>query len=153
MSCGGAIATFVPADFRLAYPAFAVNPPDPVLLAYFNLGGTVWLRNDGTGVVRTVALQTQLMYMLTAHLTYLFSGPDGLNPSDIVGRISSATEGSVTVASEYASTNNSQWFDQSPYGAAFWQATAALRLGGRFIPGPTRFGTGISNRGGRGRRA
>ena len=144
----GIIATFVSADFRAAYPAFALNPSDPTLQTYFDLAGEVWWRNDGTSPVRTVTLQTKLMYMLTAHVTFLFSGPDGLNTSDIVGRVSSTTEGSVTVASEYASTNNSQWFDQSPYGAAFWQATAAFRSGGRFIPGPTRFGTGINIRGG-----
>lgn len=144
---GGAIGTFVYADFTAAYPAFATAPPELTLEAYFALAGEVWLRNDGTGPVRTTVLQTQLLYMLTAHIAQLFSGPDGNDPSGLVGRISSATEGSVTVATEYESTMNSAWFNQTPYGAAFWQATAAWRSFPAYRVGPTRFGTGISNRG------
>lgn len=148
---GGAVATLDLAAFRLQFPAFATSPADPVIQAYFAMAGEVWLRNDGTGVVRTVALQTQLMYLLTAHLLQLFTGPDGNDPSGLVGRINSATEGSVTVSAEYESTMNSTWFDQTPYGAAFWQATAAFRLGGHYIRGPNRFGTGYTP--GRGCRA
>lgn len=147
MACGGAIAALDLAAFRLAYPAFAANPSDATLQAYFALAGEVWLRNDGTGRVKSVPLQTQLMYMLLAHVTQLFSGPDGTTPSAVVGRLSNTSEGSVSVALEYASTNNSQWFDQTPYGAAFWSATAAYRSFPAYVPGPTRFGNGIGTRG------
>lgn len=154
---GGAIGVFVYADFTAAYPAFASAPPEATLQAYFELAGEVWLRNDGTGPVRKTTLQTQLLYMLTAHLAQLFSGPDGNDPSGLVGRISSATEGSVTVSTEYESTMNSAWFNQTPYGAAFWQATAAFRSFPAYLPGPTRFGNGLTPgggfRGGRGCRA
>lgn len=150
---GGAIATFDVASFRATYPAFSEFPPDATLATYFALAGEVWLRNDGTGPVRTTTLQTALMNMLTAHLAQLFSGPDGNDPSGLVGRISSATEGSVTVASEYESTMNSAWFNQTPYGAAFWQATAAYRTFAAYLPGRNRFGNGIAGGpfGGRGR--
>lgn len=144
---GGAIGTLVIADFRAAYPAFATNPPDAVITAYFALAGEVWLRNDGTGPVRTTTLQTALLYMLTAHLCQLFSGPDGNDPSGLVGRISSATQGSVTISTEYEGTMNSAFFTQTPYGAAFWQATAAFRSFPAYLPGPTRFGNGIGRRG------
>jgi hypothetical protein len=140
---GGATATLVLADFRTAYAAFATAPPDATVQAYFALAGEVWLRNDGTGRVKDVGLQTQLMYMLTAHLCQLFSGPDGNDPNGLVGRASSATQGSVTLALEYASTNNSQWFDQTPYGAAFWQATAAYRSFPKYVRSRSRFGNGI----------
>ena len=84
---------FVYADFTAAYSEFASAPPEPTLQAYFDLAGEVWLRNDGTGPVRSTTLQTQLLYMLTAHLAQLF-GPsaDGSAPSGLVGRISSGTE-------------------------------------------------------------
>jgi hypothetical protein len=144
--CPGAIAVLDLAAFRLAYKAFATAPDDATIQAYFALGGEVWLRNDGTGRVRSVGLQTQLMYMLTAHLCHLFSGPDGNNPSGLVGRISSATEGSVSVATEFESTKNSAWFDQSPYGSNFWQATAALRAFPAYVPGRSRFGNGLTPR-------
>jgi hypothetical protein len=141
---GGAIGTFTYADFIAAYPAFASAPPQATLEAYFALAGEVWLRNDGSGPVRTTTLQTQLLYMLTAHLAQLFSGPDGNDPSGLVGRISSATEGSVTVATEYEGTMNSAFFTQTPYGAAFWSATSAFRSFPAYLPGPTRFGNGIA---------
>lgn len=141
--CGGAIAVLDLAAFRLAFKAFTTAPDDATIRSYFALGGEVWLRNDGTGRVRTVELQTQLMYLLTAHLCQLFSGPDGNNPSGLVGRISSATEGSVTVATEFESTKNSAWFDQTPYGATFWQATASFRSFPAYVPGRSRFGNGM----------
>lgn len=148
----GAIGSFVYSDFIAQYPAFATAPPQATLEAYFALAGEVWLRNDGTGPVRTTTLQTALLYMLTAHLAQLFSGPNGNDPSGLVGRISSATEGSVTVSTEYEGTMNSAWFNQTEYGATFWAATAAFRSFAAYLPGPTRFGNGISNfRGRRGR--
>jgi hypothetical protein len=145
-SCaGGAVAAFNAVAFRAQYTAFATNPSDAVLQGWFDLAGEVYLRNDGSGPVRSVSAQTNLMYLLTAHLTQLFDGADGNAPggSGLVGRISSATEGSVTVATEYESTMNSQWFNQTEYGAAFWQATAAWRTFAAYLPGPSRFGNGI----------
>jgi hypothetical protein len=148
---GGAIATWDYAAFTTAYPAFASAPAQATLQAYFTMAGA-WLRNDGTGPVRDQAQQQMLMFLLTAHLAQIFNGPDGTGASGIVGRISSATEGSVTVAAEMETTLNSAWFSQTPYGAAFWQLTAAYRTFARYIPGPLRFGNGIGTFGPRGRR-
>ena len=52
-----------------------------------------------------------------------------------VGRTSDATEGSVSASFEYTAPTpgSGQWFQQSQYGAAFWQATSSLR-GFRYIP-------------------
>ena len=46
----------------------------------------------------------------------------------IVGRISSASEGSVSVSSEYKDSGSPSeaFFTQTKYGAMFWQATAQL---------------------------
>jgi hypothetical protein len=142
---GGAVAVFVPADFKVAYPAF-VNVPDALLQAFFTIG-TIYLRNDGTGPVTNGDLQTQLLWMLTAHVAQISGAlnPGGV-PSGLVGRITSASEGSVSVSSDYPSTPNNAWFLQTGYGAMYWQATAAFRMA-RYLPGPTRFGTGIGNSG------
>lgn len=143
-SCnGGAVAVFDPTAFKQAYPAFA-NVSDPQLQAMFDIA-TLYLRNDGTSPVKTVAAQTALLYMLTAHLTQISFGPNGQGASGIVGRVTSASEGSVSIGTDYPSTPNNAWFVQTPYGASFWQATAAYRMT-RYIPGPTRFGTGIGSR-------
>jgi hypothetical protein len=153
---GGAIATLNYPQWIQLFPQFATNPGQAVVQMYYDLAGSVWLRNDGTGPVTDPNLQANLMNLLTAHVTTLFSGPDGNDPSGLVGRISSANEGSVSVSTEYESTMNSAWFVQTAAGSAFWQATAAFRSFPAYIPGPTRFGNGIGYggfRGGRGCRA
>jgi Protein of unknown function (DUF4054) len=141
----GAIATFVFADFIVQYPAFASAPPEATLQAYFDIAGELYLRNDGTGRVRNVGAQTALLYMLVAHLAQLANGADGASPNGLVGRVSSATQGSVTVATDYPSTPNNAWFVQTPYGASFWQATAAYRSVPAYRRGPTRFGNGFGS--------
>lgn len=148
---GGAVAMWNYGAFQVQYPVFAAAPPEPTLEAYFDMA-SIWLRNDGTGPVRKVTVQTWLMNMLVAHLTQLFNGPDGTGDgAGIVGRISSATEGSVTVATEMEASLSSAWFNQTPYGATFWQATAAWRTFPRYMPGQTRFGNGIGTFGPTGR--
>jgi Protein of unknown function (DUF4054) len=142
----GAIAVFVYSDFTTQYPAFATNPPQVTLQAYFDIAGELYLRNDGTGRVRTVAAQTALMYMLVAHMAQLAFGADGVSPSGLVGRIASATQGSVNVSTDYPSTPNNAWFLQTPAGASFWQATSAFRSVASYRPGPTRFGNGFGSR-------
>jgi hypothetical protein len=137
----GAIAVFDPAAFKVAYPQWAALP-DAQLQAYFDIA-TLYFRNDGTSPARTVAIQTLLLNLLTAHITQLSAGIDGKGPSAIVGRISSASEGSVSVGADFPSTPNNAWFLQTPFGASFWQATAAYRMT-RYIPGRPRFGNGIS---------
>lgn len=144
-SGGGPIAVWDQTAFLAAYPNFS-TVPGGTLEATFDIA-TLYLRNDGTSPIRTLKSQTSLMYMLTAHLLTLTFGIDGAGASGggtpgVVGRISSANEGSVSVSTDYPSTPSSAWFVQTPYGANFWQATVNWRRG-RYIPGPTRFGNGI----------
>lgn len=141
---GGAVAVLVVADFKAAYPGFA-SLSTPQVEEAFSLA-TIYLRNDGTGPVRTVSMQTSLLYMLTAHLAQLMYGINGDPASGVVGRVNSASEGSVSIGSDWPANANNAWFLQTPFGANFWQATAAYRMT-RYIPGPQRFGNGLSGRG------
>lgn len=61
----------------------------------------------------------------------------GIGSPRPVGRTSSASEGSVSASFDYISPTpgSGPWFNQTPYGAAFWQATASLR-GMHYRPGP-----------------
>lgn len=138
---GGAVATLVVSNFKDAYPVFAALSPAQIEES-FSLA-TVYLRNDGTGPVSTVPLQTSLLYMLTAHIAQLMYGTTGTNASGVVGRVNSASEGSVSIGADWPTTANNAWFLQTPYGANFWQATAGYRMA-RYVVGPTRFGTGKS---------
>ena len=59
-------------------------------------------------------------------------------PSPLVGRITSATEGSVSVSTQFdVPPGSAQWFAQTLYGAEFWTATAAYRTM-RYLPSPAR---------------
>lgn len=146
-AAGGAIATWSQSDFLETYPNFKAVPAG-TLKANFDIA-TIYCRNDGSSPVRSVATQTSLLYMLTAHLLQITFGPNGEGAiagsggaTGLVGRIASAGEGSVNVSMDFPSTPNNAWFLQTPYGANFWQATANYRRA-YYRPGPTRFGNGI----------
>ena len=88
-------------------------------------------RNDGSGPVQDATMQQTLLFMLTAHIAFLRVGTSG-NPSPasqgLVGRISSATQGSVSVSTDLPQMpGTAAYYATSPYGLAFWNATAPFR--------------------------
>ena len=77
-----------------------------------------------------------LLGMVTAHIAALNAPLSGHPASTLVGRISSATEGSVTVATQNDyPPGTAQWWQQTKYGAAFWAASAQFRTA-RYVHGP-----------------
>lgn len=75
--------------------------------------------------------------MLTAHIAFMDGALSADGQARPVGQVLSATEGSVSASfANIAPTQGSgAWFNQSTYGAAFWQATSNLR-GMQYVPGP-----------------
>lgn len=125
----GVIVTFSYQQWVTRYPEFAYIQ-QPLAQEYFT-EATMYQRNDGTGPVNDPARAAMLLNMLTAHIAAL-NAPrkDGEPAPDLVGRISSAGQGSVNVNAEFAGGENSPsraWFIQTKYGAAWWQATAQFR--------------------------
>lgn len=130
-----AVVVFDPAEFRALYPSFA-SLTDAQLAQSFNLA-TLYLDNTECSVVSDVAQRKTLLYLLTAHIAKMAYGESGQGSSGLVGRVSSATEGSVSVSAEYnAAPGSAQWYLQTTYGAMYWEATARYRVG-RYVPGPT----------------
>ena len=139
---GTCTVVFVYADWATRYPEVAA-PPDGTGTTTaaqaaddFVLAG-LYLNNTPCSVVQNISVRTILLYMLTAHIAALAARqaaePDG---NAIVGRISDATQGSVSVSADVGvTTANQAWFYQTQYGMSFWQATAAYRAGGRYKPG------------------
>ncbi len=123
----GAIATFDYAQWLLLYPELS-NVTEAQAGMCFGLG-TLFLRNDGTGRVTDNSTQLSLLNMLTAHIAFIGYGDNASGgASGLVGRISSATEGSVSASAEMAAQPGSAaWFLQTKYGAMYWQAVAAFR--------------------------
>jgi len=115
------VVVFDPAAFKSRYPAF--DDVDDGLLGLYFSEATLYLNNTNASVVVDIPTRTILLYMLTAHIAFLAQRDAGM-----VGRVNTATEGSISVGSEFAPLLGSQaWFAQSQYGAAFWQATLRFR--------------------------
>lgn len=123
-----AIVVFNPTAFKVRYPEFAAVL-DAYLQSCFDEAG-LYLSNTDCSPVQAIPQRTQLLWMLTAHIAYLGGA---LNPTGTaggpvpVGRVSSATEGSVSATLEYGVPGTNAWFVQSQWGAAFFQATLSLR--------------------------
>jgi hypothetical protein len=131
-----AVVVFDIAAFRARYPEFS-TVLDATLTAYFSEAG-LYLSNTDSSVVKDVIIRAILLNMLTAHIAALNSGVNGQAPSGIVGRISQASEGSVSVSADMGPPSGSAaWFLQTEYGASFWQASASFRTF-RYIPGSSR---------------
>jgi hypothetical protein len=119
------------------YPEFATLP-QATAQALFNEAGLYCdntacspITDDSVGGQRSM-----LLWMVTAHIAALNFGVGGESASPLVGRVNSASEGSVSVAAQMdVAPGSAQGFAQTKYGAAFWQATAQFRTM-FYCPGP-----------------
>jgi hypothetical protein len=160
----GVVANFDPVGFVAAFPEFSGCTPAQ-LTGYFTRA-TLIQANDGTGPVNDLAVQSMLLNLLTAHIGYLSAPRDANgNPSatgqpspQIVGRLSSAGEGSVSAQFDMgnveAGSPSQPWYMQTRYGAEWWAATASYRTAiyrahptiiGQPINAPRRFAYGDGN--------
>lgn len=128
-----AVVIFDVAKFRARYPEFA-SVSDELLEAYFT-EATVYLNNTDSSPVTDVNKRAVFLNMLVAHIAAISSGVGGQAASGLVGRVTSASEGSVSVSVDAGpSSSASWWYLQTPYGAQYWQATLPYRTI-RYLPG------------------
>ena len=127
------VVVFDPALFIARFPEFATVNAD-TLTAYFN-ESTLVLDNSDASIVQQIEQRTPLLWLLTAHLAALYSGVNGQAPAQLVGRINNASEGSVSVATDYGTQPaTAAWYLQTKYGAEYWQMTASIRAM-HYVPG------------------
>lgn len=108
--------------------------PIPITLMENGLWG--WTGQRATGSpIRSIPQRQILLGMLTAHVAALNAPLNGQPSPTLIGRISSASEGSVSVSVVYPDIAGAEWYTQTKYGAAFWEATKQYRIG-RYFPGP-----------------
>lgn len=138
----GVVVSFNYAQWIATYPEFTGLVSQSQATSYFAIATTIQ-RNDGGGPVNSADQQLSLLNMLVAHIAALF-GPSAAGqsatPGGIVGRISGATQGSVSVQAAAYSSNVSEqmaWFIQTKYGAMYWVATAPFRTM-RYLPNKNR---------------
>jgi hypothetical protein len=87
------------------------------------------------GPIQNISRRQILLGLLTAHVAALNAPIDGNPPRSLVGRISNASEGSISVAVDYPQNPNEAWFNQTKHGAAFLKATGQYRFP-QYFPGP-----------------
>lgn len=129
-------------DFN--YPAWVARYPEFKLVdevtadAYF-AEASIYHDNSGAGPVADEVVQLALLNMMVAHIAARYAIINGASPSPFVGRISSATEGSVSVSSEgfQGVPGTQQWYLTTKYGSDYWFATTVYRTM-RYVAGPRR---------------
>lgn len=134
-----AIVVFNPTAFKVAYPEFAAYS-DARLNLFFGMAAQSILDNTDNSPVMDIVYRAQLFDMLVAHLCLIFGSGTGTPSGGAVppGRLSSATEGTVSSSFEYILPPGSAmaaWFNQTKYGAMYWMATARFRSAQYFVAG------------------
>ena len=135
--------------WSLLFPELASYVTQAQASGFFQTAG-FFCDNSGSGQVVGGApyyqLDTFLNY-ITAHLAKLYASPPGTPPSPLVGRISQATEGSVSVVSELVANPSDQmaFFMQTQYGLTYWTMSQQFRTG-FYVPPPcgSSFGAGLA---------
>ena len=127
-------------NFWLAvYPEFTTTTTAGQGQEYFNLA-TLYLDNTPCSQVPLTdaagnPLRIRILGMMTAQIAQLLAGSSIQPVSPLVGRISNAAEGSVSVATELNVPVSAAWFAQTRYGLLAWQALAPFRSA-LYIPAP-----------------
>lgn len=140
----GVVIAFSYANWVARYPEFAAIA-QPTVEQYF-AEATIYHSNNGSGPVDDPTVQSALLNMVTAHVAARYSQSQGSpvpgQPQDansVVGRISNASEGSVSVQTENQyPPGSAQWWQQTKYGSDYWNATKAYRTM-RYRASPGRF--------------
>lgn len=128
------VVVFDAAAFKAAFPSFATLT-DPSLVMAFNLA-TLQLNNSCGSRVCDAALRESLLNLLTAHIAALAFGENGNPPAGIVGVVTKAQEGSVSVGTEVGTIVYGQaYYLQTQWGMMYWQSTARFRQM-VYIPAP-----------------
>lgn len=111
------------AEFRGLYPA--ISATDAQLQMFWTIAQT-FLDNTDCSMVKDLQERKIMLYLLVAHMTALNQQTESGNA--VVGRVASATEGTVSISLDYGTMgNNERWYLQTPYGAMYWQMTKRYR--------------------------
>lgn len=120
------VVVFDYAAWSARYPEFS-SVMQATAQQYF-YEAQLYCDNTPCSIVRDLCERSILLNMVTAHIAALNAPLNGQPSSPLVGRISNATEGSVSVGAQMdMPPGSAQWFNQTKYGAAYWQATAQFR--------------------------
>lgn len=121
-----AVVVFNYTVWSARFPALVPATSEPLATAYFGEACLI-LDNTDCSAVQDVNARTALLNLLVAHIAAI-NGATAAGSAGLVGRISEATEGSVTIRADYeAKPGTEQWYVQTPWGAEYWALTAQYR--------------------------
>lgn len=106
-------------EFKSLYPD--VTATDAVIESYFSVA-CLLLDNTKHSRVKNPCERKMLLYLLTRHIAALAEREAGL-----VGSLTSASQGSVSVG--VSAFQNANWYQQTQWGALYWEATGKYRKG------------------------
>ena len=100
-----AVVVFDIDEFRALYPNIVAT--DAQLRMFFSIAEG-FLDNTDCSIVKDVAARKTMLYLLVAHLASLNQQAESGNA--VVGRVASATEGSVSISLDYGTMGNNERF-------------------------------------------
>jgi hypothetical protein len=128
------VLTFCFQTWQQAFPELAPYVNQGQANQYFT-EATFLLDNTDCSPVQNLAQRACLLNLLVAHIAQLRAPINGQASSQLVGRISTATEGSVSVSTELpALPSSAAYFAQTKYGLEYWALTANFRTM-HYLPG------------------
>lgn len=111
-------------DFKRTHPGIK-DVDDDILTSLFG-NACLLLDNTENSRVQDLNERKLLLYLLILHLYYLNE-----RGGQAVGIMTGASEGNVSAS--FTGLNNAKWYQQTQWGALYWQATAKYRRGVRYI--------------------
>jgi len=134
--CG--VVTFSYSDWIAAFPEFAASVTEAQAQGYFNQA-SLYVNNTACSPIVDASsggVRETILNMITAHIAQLFGALNGQPSAQTVGRVASATQGSVSVSLDMGpQPATAAWWNQTKYGAAAYAALAPYRTF-RYRPGP-----------------
>ena len=132
------VVTFDYSAWIVRYPEFSATVASPLAAAYFT-EACLYVNNTDGSVIADATTRALILNMVTAHIAAMNApAANGAAASPLVGRINSATQGSVTVQAQFdVPAGSAQWWAITKYGAAAWTAMAQFRTF-RYVSNPGR---------------
>ena len=136
------IASFTYSAWAAIFPELGLYTNSAQATQYWT-EATMLLDNTISSPVQDVTQRTAILNLITAHICALRQPLGGQPSSPLVGRISDATEGSVSVKAELiVAAGSAQFWAQSKYGLQAWQMLLPFRSA-RYYAGPRRVFTPV----------
>jgi len=132
------------ATWAASYPQFAATVTSGTFPTYFLLA-ELYCANTDCAIVPydltanpPILTRGTILDLLMAHVAQLLVGSSLVPASGIVGRIDSATQGSVSVSSDMPTEPTAAWWNTTQWGAMAYAALAPFRTA-RYRASPGRF--------------